>query len=390
MKEVKKLKQDYQDYFKKMEDFFSEREYETNQIKLAILIKEHVLLKGLPGTAKTLLSQKILKGFTGATVFEQQFTRFMDDQYIMGPQSIEEFKKGNIVHNIEGSLLTTDFARLDEFFNASEELLVSANEILNERSSTRQSRTIPAKLLTAIMTTNQEREEEKELRAVYDRILFTSEVADLVKQESRIKMFSNFLRGISDEEYPKFAFHDLKILHEEFEKYKPQFSDMLLIMFDAILDEYTQQTSIGISPRKKNKMLLVAKADAFLKGQETIEVENLKSIKYALVNGGDIKNSDKFDAVFDKSEKSMAMGMELMKFEKALHTKILKYDDKLERTRMLAALASHIKDKISEWTQANCQKSVLEKAKDLKKLIEDKVSQSGLSEDEIFPMDDKK
>jgi hypothetical protein len=137
-------------------------------------------------------------------------------------------------------------------------------------------------------------------------------------------------------------------------------------------------------------MLLVAKADAFLKGQETIEVENLKSIKYALVNGGDIKNSDKFDAVFDKSEKSMAMGMELMKFEKALHTKILKYDDKLERTRMLAALASHIKDKISEWTQANCQKSVLEKAKDLKKLIEDKVSQSGLSEDEIFPMDDKK
>lgn len=383
------IKEEYKQYFKQMEDFFVEREYELSQIMYAILIREHVLLKGTPGTAKTLMSEKVLKGFEGATVFEQQFTRFMDDQYILGPQSIEDFKKGKIIHYTEGSLLETDFARLDEFFNASEELLVSANEILNERQSTRQSKSIPAKLLTAIMTTNQEREEEKELRAVYDRILFTSEVADLVKPDSRLKMYSRFLNNHNNFDYPKFSFENLKKLHEDFKEYRPHFSDILLNMFDSILDEYTIQTSLSISPRKKNKMLLVAKADAYLKDQNSIEIENLKAVKFALVQGGDIKNSDKFDAVFDKSEKSMKMGIEFIKFEKAIHTKVMKLTDVLEKARLLTAAESHLKEKISEWTQNNCQQSIIDKARELKKFIEKEIQTTNLSTDEIFPIDDE-
>jgi len=65
----------YNGFFNEINSIFYEREWEVNQIKIAILMKEHVLLKGVPGTAKSMLALKILNGIEGAKVYKNQFTR---------------------------------------------------------------------------------------------------------------------------------------------------------------------------------------------------------------------------------------------------------------------------------------------------------------------------
>ena len=85
----------------------------------------------------------------------------------------------------------------------------------------------------------------------------------------------------------------------------------------------------------------------------------------------------------------MKMGIEFIKFEKAIHTKVMKLTDVLEKARLLTAAESHLKEKISEWTQNNCQQSIIDKARELKKFIEKEIQTTNLSTDEIFPIDDE-
>lgn len=303
-KNVDKNTGDYLDYIESLEDMFEERSWEISQIKYAVLIGEHILFKGIPGTAKSMLAKTFFNGITGAKVFDTQFTRFMDESYIFGPQLLEEFKKGNIVHNLEGSIVEADFAFLDEFFNASEELLVSTNEVLNERTFTRQSQKAKSNLISAIMTTNQERESEKELRAVYDRILFKSDVKELVEQGSRISMYSKFLNK-KESTAPTFKFSSLKSLIKCFNDSEIKISEQLLVIYDSLLQSFEAETGKIISPRKKNKMLNILLASAFLSKRKEVEIDDLSELKYALVTGGDSKGLMYFETVLNKVERSL-------------------------------------------------------------------------------------
>ena len=310
----------YNGFFNEINSIFYEREWEVNQIKIAILMKEHVLLKGVPGTAKSMLALKILNGIEGANVYKNQFTRMQDDSYVFGPQLLEEFKKGKIVHNVEGTLVTADFGFLDEFFNASEETLVSTLEILNERTFTRPFQKLQCPLITAIMTTNQDRENEKELRAVYDRIIFKSEVRDIVDSSKRVEMYKNFLSGKIENTQPKISFNDVKAVIDLFDNFDVNFSSGLFVVFDKIISDYENQMACRVSPRKRNKLLKLVKAVAFLRGDKTIFLDDLGCLKFGLVEGGDIKGMGYFDSIFVKIKQAFANYEVVQKMEVLLES----------------------------------------------------------------------
>jgi len=307
---------EYNQFFEEINGIFYEREWEVNQIRYAILMQEHVLLKGVPGTAKSMLALKVFNGIEGAEVYKNQFTRMQDDSYVFGPQLLDEFKQGRVVHNITGSLITAHFGFLDEFFNASEETLVATLEPLNERTFTRPFQKVECPLITAIMTTNQERESEKELRAVYDRIIFKSDVKELADVHKRMDMYRDYLSDVTENTQPVIAFDDVQAVIKAFDEFKPNFSNGMLLIYDRIISEYEAQANVKMSPRKKNKMLKIIKASVFLRGGVAdVTIDDIETIKFGLVEGGDVKGIGYFDTIFLKVKQSLAQSEVIQKME---------------------------------------------------------------------------
>lgn len=317
---------EYCKFFDEVNKIFYEREWEVNQILYAILLNEHVLLKGIPGTGKSMLALKIFNGIQGAEIYKNQFTRMQDDSYIFGPQLLDEFKKGRVVHNVEASLVTANFGFLDEFFNACEETLVATLEILNEKTFTRPHQKEICPLITAIMTTNQERESEKELRAVYDRILFKSEVKEIIDANKRAQMYAAYFAGDIQSSQPKLDFNSLMNLKKEFDNFKPKFSGGMIVIYDTILSEFENQVSVKISPRRKNKLLGLVKASCFLNGGSAIELSDIEAIKFGLIEGGDVKALGYFDAILTKIKQSMKNADVIQKMEVLLEGSKIEQD----------------------------------------------------------------
>ena len=280
-------------------NIFSERENEVKALMYAVLMKEHVLFKGLPGTAKSQMAKMFLNNIKGSNVFKLQFNAFMDDTYVFGPQLLEEFKKGKTVHNIKNSLVDADFAFLDEFFEANEQVLTSCNEVLNERTFTRNEQQVNAKLVTAIMTTNREREKEKRLEAVYDRVLFKSRVLKVASEENRLEMYKNAMSG-KLETFNPYNFSDLQKLYNIIDKAQVSFSVGILNCYSLFQKEFEAQSNIHLTDRKIIKGLTLLKIVALLEDRDTIQLDDFQVLKTIFCVANEAKEETVFDAVFVK------------------------------------------------------------------------------------------
>lgn len=284
---------------------FAEREGEIKLLMYALLNKEHVLFKGSPGTAKSQLAMGFMGNIQGMQVFSQQFTAFMDESYIFGPQLIDELKKGIIKHNTVNSLVDCEGAFLDEFFNANEETIVACNEVLNERTFTRNGQREICPLVTAVLTTNQERESEKKLLPIYDRILFTSKVLRVADEAARRKMYKNAMLGRLD--IPA-TFHKDKLfaIHRFIDSIKVEFSDGFMTLLDKLLKEYQEQAHLYISDRKVVKSLKFLKICALLAGRRHVVPMDLEELRYVWTVLNEPTMQSIFDACFVKVKAEFA------------------------------------------------------------------------------------
>jgi MoxR-like ATPase len=146
------------------------RERLIEQTLLAILTREHQLIFSRTGTAKTLYAQSVFQEFAAET-FAIQFTKGTTEEAVVGAYDLNEFKAGRIWHRTQNSIVTADFAFLDEFMDANDMVLRSILGILNERRFTKGEQKQDAKLHTAIAVTNYLRQSEMS-EAVMDRFLF--------------------------------------------------------------------------------------------------------------------------------------------------------------------------------------------------------------------------
>lgn len=120
------IKQEFSDYFK-------ERDAEINGSLLALLSGEHILLLGPPGTAKTLLANKICETIEGGNFFHYLLTRFSTPEEVFGPLSLKALERDEFSRRVEGYLPTAHIALLDEIFKANSSILNSLLTVLNER-----------------------------------------------------------------------------------------------------------------------------------------------------------------------------------------------------------------------------------------------------------------
>jgi len=123
------------------------------QTALALLSRRHQLLISRAGTGKSLYGDSVFSQFEGA-IFKAQFSQGTRLETILGGLDLKLFHEGKLWHDTSHSLVTADFAYLDEFMNANDLVLEALLGLLNERRFAQGEQQEEARLHTALAMTN--------------------------------------------------------------------------------------------------------------------------------------------------------------------------------------------------------------------------------------------
>jgi MoxR-like ATPase len=168
-------------FFRELEATFVERTELLRQIALALLAREHVLMTGPPGTAKSKLAQAVLGRILCEetrlpSLFARQFTESTVQTDLVGPINFKTLMEtGRTEHFTDEGILGATHAFLDEVFDGRDMLLRSTLNLLNERELKQGTKISRGKIECALMTSNRylvEVLENERLVAFVDRIAF--------------------------------------------------------------------------------------------------------------------------------------------------------------------------------------------------------------------------
>jgi len=172
-------------FFTELGEAFVERDEVLTQFALALLCREHVLMTGPPGTAKSQMASAVLRRVidehTGEpSLFSTQFTENTVQTDLIGPINFKTLMaSGRTEHFTDEGILGSVHAFLDEVFDGRDMLLRSALGVLNERELKHGAGTTRGQIECAFMTSNRYISEVLEsardtLLAFVDRIAFIS------------------------------------------------------------------------------------------------------------------------------------------------------------------------------------------------------------------------
>ncbi|MFD1930528.1 MULTISPECIES: AAA family ATPase [Nonomuraea] len=146
---------------------------------VAAVCREHMLLLGPPGTAKTDLVGHFA-GLIQARSFTYLLTRFTEPSELFGPLDFERFQKGVYRVKTDDMLPAAEIAFLDEVFQGSSAILNTLLSVVNERyffnGASRER--VP---LVSLFGASSELPEDPALRAFGDRFLLRMEVEQVAR-----------------------------------------------------------------------------------------------------------------------------------------------------------------------------------------------------------------
>lgn len=282
---------------------FPERDHLITQIAYALLCREHVLVVGPYGSAKTALMNHICGAFVGQKTFSISLTKFLTESHVIGMPDVRELREAGVLrYRPDGGILQAHFAELDELLDASPPLLRVLLGILNERRFNRGTQTEIALLHTAIAATNCDPEQELKaapaLGAVLDRFLFRASVEYLKQPDSRLCMYRHFLRG--SELGVQIPFPSLQVaahLVEDLALSVLNDQDMLGT-YDQVIEAYrAAQTGQTLSNRRTCLLLKLIGASAVLHGRTAATLEDVMAVRWGLCSGNNQQHHDVFDTV---------------------------------------------------------------------------------------------
>jgi MoxR-like ATPase len=153
-----------------IKQLFVDRDEVIDLLGIGALCREHVLVIGPPGTAKTRLLNRFCQ-MLEAKPFSYLLTRFTEPAEIFGPIDVKLFQE-NSVYEVK----TTDklpearFAFLDEVFQGSSAILNTLLTLINERTFHNGRTTVNTPLITLVGSSN-EIPDDPVLAAFSDRFL---------------------------------------------------------------------------------------------------------------------------------------------------------------------------------------------------------------------------
>ncbi|MDC3952642.1 AAA family ATPase [Polyangium jinanense] len=172
-------------FFDELHHIFLERDDLLLQLALALLSREHLLVTGPPGTAKSQLASavfgRILDEETGEpSLYARQIGESTVQTDLIGPIDFKTLMEtGRTEHFTDEGMLGAVHAFLDEIFDGRDMLLRSALNVLHEREVKQGGQVKRGRIECALMTTNRYIADVLEgsretLLAFVDRIAFVS------------------------------------------------------------------------------------------------------------------------------------------------------------------------------------------------------------------------
>ena len=147
-------------FFGELQQRFVEREELLVQTALALLSREHVLITGPPGTAKSRLACAILGRIVDEhsgepSLYSRQFTESTVQTDLVGPLDFKTLMEtGRTEHFTDEGMLGAVHAFLDEVFDGRDMLLRSTLNVLHERELKQGTKTTRGVIECAFLTTN--------------------------------------------------------------------------------------------------------------------------------------------------------------------------------------------------------------------------------------------
>ena len=175
----------FAEFFAELKGAFRERDEVLDQVALALLAREHVLMTGPPGTAKSALSSAVVGRIRceesgEPSLFARQFTESTVQTDLIGPVNFKTLTEtGRTEHFTDEGMLDAIHAFLDEVFDGRDMLLRSTLNVLEERELKHGTKVTKGAIECALMTTNRYLAEVLEdsretLLAFVDRVAFVN------------------------------------------------------------------------------------------------------------------------------------------------------------------------------------------------------------------------
>lgn len=205
-------------YFQAIARQFVERDQLVEQIMYAMAMREHVLVTGPSGAAKSQLIRTIFSGIRGATIWCMDMTQFTVDTHMFGSYDIRQMQEtGQMVHLTDGSIAQANFAQVGEFFDANDAALRSLLGVLNEREVRKGPQVMRPPLITALADTNFDidsltAQRQVRLDAVVDRFLFRTSVNYVESPANRLTMLEMDLEKAVGKGLPEVSVQDIVLV----------------------------------------------------------------------------------------------------------------------------------------------------------------------------------
>ncbi|BEP17649.1 AAA family ATPase [Pyrofollis japonicus] len=296
-KGVEGLLEKVQAFYKALREPFVARDEEVEALTLALMAREHVILIGEPGTAKSAIARRAAE-LINARFFKYLLTKYTEPSELFGPLDLNALHEGKYVRITKGKMPEAEIVFLDEVFNANSAVLNALLSIMQERIWYDGYTEIHVPLWTLIGATNRV-PEEPELEAIYDRFLIR-QYAKPVPENKWSELLDAGWRIESGKVPPAEPVLDMNTLMQvhklvfnvDLSQVKPK-----LLRLYAIFEE----RGIHLTDRRKTKALKVVAAHALLEGRIVAQEKDLVALKY--VAPRDIEDFEKVHIILSEELK---------------------------------------------------------------------------------------
>ena len=258
-----------------MNDEFIERTEEITGCVTAILARQHMLMIGVAGTAKSLLTDNLCNRIEGANYFQWLLTKFSTPEEVFGPVSLRALENDRYTRITKNKLPEADIVFLDEIFKSNSAILNALLTLINERKFHNNGKPITVPLQSMFGASN-ELPESEELGALYDRIMFRYDVKYIAEDSDFMKMLK-----ITTGSAPQTTITLDELGEAQQEVDAVIIPDTIMELLVQIRSELRNEGVIA-SDRRYKQSLSAIRSHAWLNGRDRATEDDVEILKHIL------------------------------------------------------------------------------------------------------------